>query len=381
MPDVMLSRLKMQRPTYAEVDLSAIRDNIRAIRRRVGAGVRIMPAVKANGYGHGAAHVSRACLDAGADVLCVACVEEGSELRAAGIDAPLLILGCTAPDAAEDALRLDMTTTVCEMDIARALSRAAVSQGKRSVVHIKIDTGMGRIGIRPEDAVEFARAVSALPGICVEGLFTHFPSSDEADKAFTHRQIAQFGSIVASVRAAGVEVPIAHASNSGGILAFPEADFDAVRPGIMIYGCYPSDEVERSIAIREALTLKTRIVFVKEVAPGATVSYGRTFIAKRPSIIATLPVGYADGYSRMLSNKGEAAVRGSRARIVGRVCMDQILIDATDVPGVEVGDEVVLYGGGYDYLSLSKVAAKIGTISYEVLCNISQRVPRVYLNA
>ena len=331
MSDVMLSRLNMQRPTYAEVDLSAIRDNIRAIRRRVGDGVRIMPAVKANGYGHGAVRVSQACLDAGADVLCVACVEEGSELRAAGIDAPLLILGCAVPDAAEDAVRLDMTTAVCEMNLARALSRAAVNQGKRALVHIKIDTGMGRIGIRPEDAVEFARAVGALSGISVDGLFTHFPSSDEADKAFTHRQIDRFTSTVASVRAAGVEVPIAHASNSGGILAFPEADFDAVRPGIMIYGCYPSDEVERSIAIREALTFKTRIVFVKEVEPGATVSYGRTFVASRPSVIATLPVGYADGYSRLLSNEGEAAVRGTRVPIVGRVCMDQILIDVTDV--------------------------------------------------
>lgn len=370
----------MQRPTYAEVDLSAIRDNIRAIRRRVGDAVRIMPAVKANGYGHGAVQVSRACLDAGADVLCVACVEEAGELRAAGIDAPLLILGCTVPDAAQDAVRLEAATTVCEMDLARALSSAAVSQGRRARVHIKIDTGMGRIGIMPYDAVDFARSVAALPGVTIDGLFTHFPSSDEADKSFTYRQIDEFRSIVASVRATGIDVPMVHASNSGGILAFPEADFDAVRPGIMIYGYYPSDEVERGTAIRQALTLKTRIVFVKEVAPGTTVSYGRTYLAEKPSIIATLPIGYADGYPRLLSNQGEAAVRSSRVPVIGRVCMDQIMIDVTDVPGASVGDEVVLYGGGYDYLNLSKVASKIGTISYEILCNISQRVPRVYLN-
>lgn len=370
----------MQRPTFAEVDLSAIRDNVAAIRRRVGPGVKIMPAVKANGYGHGAVAVSRACLDAGADMLCVACIEEGSELRRAGFDVPILMLGCTVPEAADEVVHLGMTATICDMELARALSIAASSRRMRVKVHVKVDTGMGRIGIRPEDAVGFARALSDLPGIEVEGLFTHFPSSDEADKSFTCGQITRFKAIVNDVRNAGVEAPIAHASNSGGILAFTEADFDAVRPGIMVYGYYPSNDVERSIAVREALTLKTHIVFLKDASIGNTFSYGRTYTAERPSIIATLPIGYADGYSRMLSNKGEAVVRGARVPVIGRICMDQILIDVTDVDGAAVGDEVILYGGGYENLSVTRIADKIGTISYEVLCNISQRVPRIYLN-
>lgn len=370
----------MQRPTYAEVDLSAIRDNIAAIRKRVGPRVMIAPAVKANGYGHGAAQTSTACLNGGANVLCVACVEEGIELREAGFDVPIIILGCTVPSAAPDAVHYKLTATVCETELAKALSEAAVHQGLQAKAHIKIDTGMGRIGIRPEECVDFTQRIAGLPGLCVEGLFTHFPSSDEADRAYTIAQIERFKSIVDNVRHSGVSVPVVHASNSGGILAFPEADFDAVRPGIMTYGFHPSNEVVRSIPIREALTLKTRIVFLKSAAPGATISYGRTFTINRPSMIATLPIGYADGYSRFLSNKGEAAVHGVRVPVVGRVCMDQILLDVTDVPGVAVGDEVILYGGGYDYLSVANVANKIGTISYEVLCNISQRVPRVYLN-
>ncbi|MCX6345852.1 MAG: alanine racemase [Armatimonadetes bacterium] len=371
----------MQRPTYAEVDLSAIRDNITAIRRRVGAGVKIMPAVKANGYGHGAIQTSRACIDGGADVLCVACLEEAIELREAGFDEPIMIVGCALPSAAGDLVHYKIIATVCDMGLAKAISIAAVKQGTSANVHIKIDTGMGRIGFRPDKCVEIAREVYALPGLSIEGVFTHFPCSDEADRSFTHAQIELFKSIVEGVRSAGINVPIAHASNSGGILAFPEADFDAVRPGIMIYGAYPSQEVIKSIPIREALTLKSQIVFLKEVERGATLSYGRTFAAKRLSNIATLPIGYADGYSRMLSNKGEAAVRGKRVPVVGRVCMDQILIDVTDVPGAALGDDVTLYGGGYDYLSVTNIANMIGTISYEVFCNISQRVPRIYLNA
>ena len=371
----------MRRPTYAEVDLSAITDNIKAIRARVGAGVKIMPAVKADGYGHGAVQTSRACLAGGADVLCVSCIEEAVELREAGIETGVLIVGCSTPAVAESIVSYGADSAVCDLVFAQALSDAAAKQGKQASVHIKIDTGMGRLGAPAEGAIEFVQAVAVMPGLSVDGMFTHFPSSDEADRSFTLSQVSAFQKIIAGLKRRGVRIPLFHASNSGGILAFPEADFDAVRPGIMIYGCYPSGDVPGSIPVREALTLKSTIVFLKEAERGMTVSYGRTHTLTRRSKVATLPIGYADGYSRLLSNRGEAAVRGVRVPVIGRVCMDQLMIDVTDVPGVQVGDEVILYGGGHNYLSVSVIAEKIGTISYEVLCAIGPRVPRVYLNA
>lgn len=371
----------MQKLKYAEIDLSAIRHNIEVVRARVGAGVKIMPAVKANAYGHGVLQVSKACIAAGADVLCVASIDEGIELREAGFDVPVLILGCSTPAAADDIVEYNIASTVCDIAFAHALSNAATKQNKRIPIHIKIDTGMGRIGVSVDEAIDFIREASTLPGADIGGIFTHFPSSDEADPAFTTSQIQVFKKLVLGLQRQGHHIRLAHASNSGGILAYPDADFDAVRPGIMIYGMYPSEDVAKSIPIKEALTLKTRIVFLKESDTGTTVSYGRTYTLKRRSKVATLPIGYADGYNRLLSSRGEAAVRGCRVPVIGRVCMDQIMIDVTDVPGVELGDEVVLYGGGYDYLSISKIAEKIGTISYEVLCAIGSRVERVYKNS
>jgi alanine racemase len=369
----------MLRPTYAEIDLSAIRDNIRAIRARVGPRVKIMPAVKANGYGHGAVEVSRAVLQAGAEVLSVAMPEEGIELREAGFEVPILILGCSNPDAAGDIVRYDLASAACDLPYARAVSEAAVKQGRIASVHVKVDTGMGRIGVQPEEALDFVLALRSLRNLSVDGVFTHFPSADETDRAFTTAQIATFSKVTDALKRHGLSIP-AHASNSGGVLAYPEADFDAVRPGIMIYGSYPSFEVVRSIPIREAMTLKTRIIFLKEADAGLAVSYGRTHSLKRRSKVATLPIGYADGYQRALSNRGDAAVRGVRVPVIGRVCMDQIIVDVTEVPGVELGDEVILIGGEYDYLSANEVGAKAGTISDETFCAITSRVPRVYIN-
>ena len=370
----------MQRLKYAEVNLSAIRSNIEAIRARVGSGIKIMPAIKANAYGHGVLQVSRACIDAGADVLSVASIDEGIELREAGFDVPILILGCSIPSAADYIIQHNIASTVCDIDFARAISNAAIKQGKLASIHIKVDTGMGRIGLPIEESINFIKDVYSLPGIDVGGVFTHFPSSDEEDQSFTNSQVKAFKELVTGLHQQGLCIKLAHTSNSGGILAYPEADFDAVRPGIMVYGLYPSKEVAKSIPIQEALTLKTRVVFLKESNAGTTVSYGRTHTLKRRSKIATLPIGYADGYNRLLSNQGEAAVRGCRVPVIGRVCMDQIMIDVTDVAGVELGDEVVLYGGGYDYLSVSRIAEKIGTISYEVLCAIGSRVERIYIS-
>lgn len=372
--------MNMLRPTYAQIDLSAIRDNIRAIRARVGPRVKIMPAVKANGYGHGAIEVSRAVLEAGANMLGVATPEEGIELREAGFEhIPILILGCSTPGAAGEIVRSSLASAACDLPYVRALSEAAVKQNRIASVHVKVDTGMGRIGVQPEEALDFVLAVKSLPNLRVDGVFTHFPSADEADRTFTTAQIATFSKVIDALKRRGLSIP-AHASNSAGVLAYPEADFDAVRPGIMVYGSYPSWEVPQSIPLREVMTLKTHIVFLKEVDAGTTVSYGRTHALKRRSKVATLPIGYADGYQRALSNRGEAAVRGVRVPVIGRVCMDQIMIDVTDVPGVAVGDEVILLGGGYSYLNANEVAAKAGTISDETFCAITSRVPRVYIN-
>lgn len=369
----------MHGATQALVDLSAIRDNIEAIRRQVGPHRKIIPAVKADAYGHGAVDVSRECVAAGADALGVASVDEAVELRNAGIESEILILGCQPLEAAPEIVRWNVAATVCDPSFAASLSEAAVQQHRDAVVHIKVDTGMGRIGIDPRGGVEFARSVEALPNIRIGGVCTHFASADVPDVEFTRTQLEEFKRVVDELRSVLGNQFTAHAANSGAILAFPESYLDGVRPGILVYGVYPSRTVTRSIEVREALTLKSKIVFLKKGDCGCSVSYGRTHVLKRDSIVATLPIGYADGYSRRLSNAGEAVVRETRVPVIGRVCMDQTMIDVTDVPDVQTGDEVILYGGGYECLSVSSIAEKLDTIPYEVLCAIGKRVPRAYV--
>jgi len=369
----------MHRPTLVEVDLSAVAENVRAIRRRVGSGVKIMPAVKADGYGHGAVEVSRAALAAGADMLGVASVEEAIELRDAGIGAPLLILSCVFPESAAEIVEFGIAATICDLPSARTLAEEAARRGKEARVHIKVDTGMGRIGVAPEDAPELVAALLDLPCLELEGIFTHFPSADERDRSFTEEQIQVFERLLSELCARGIAPALAHAANSGAVLDYPSAYFDMVRPGIMLYGLYPSPESSRSVPLRPALTLKSRIVFLKEVPPGKTISYGRTYTTARRTKVATVAVGYADGCSRYLSNRGEVAVRGRRAPVIGRVCMDQTMLDVTHVPDAQVGDEVVLLGGGYDFCSVERVAEMIGTIPHDVTTSIGKRVPRVYV--
>ena len=370
----------MTHPTIAEIDLNAVRANIRAIREKIGLGVRVMPIVKANAYGHGAAQVSRAVLDAGADMLGVACVAEAAILREAGIAAPILILGCSPADAVPDIVEQNVTATVCEIGFARALSAQAARFGKTARIHVKVDTGMGRIGTPTAQAASLIREISSLPGVEVEGVFTHFPSSDEDDSGFTAGQTAEFSKLLEELEREGLRPRIAHAANSGATLDHPNAYFDMIRPGIIMYGAYPSPLSSRSIVVTPALTFKTRVVFLKEIQAGTSVSYGRTFRAARKTTVATIPAGYADGFSRHLSNKGYALVRGQKAPIIGRVCMDQTLLDVTDTPGVQVGDEVILYGRqGDERISIEEIAELTGTVPHDVLCAIGPRVPRVYL--
>jgi alanine racemase len=337
-----------------------------------------MPAVKANAYGHGAVAVSRECIAAGANALGVASIDEAIELREEGVTREILIMGCQAPQAAPEIVRWDVACAVSDATLAEALSREATRQLKTAVLHIKVDTGMGRIGVAPDQTVDLARQVMLLPGVSIQGVFTHFTSSDVPDYKFTSAQISTFRNVVAGLRALGLNRLIAHTANSAGILAFPESHMDAVRPGIMLYGIYPVGDAPRTVPLRPALTFKTRIVFLKTADAGVSISYGRTHVLKRRSLVATLPVGYADGYSRRFSNTGVVAVRGMKAPVLGRVCMDQTMIDVTDVPGVSVGDEVVLYGGGHDYLSIPCIAEALETIPHEVLCDIGRRVPRIY---
>ncbi len=367
--------------SQAIVDLGAVRHNLRAVKERVAPHVRVCPAVKANAYGHGTVPVAKACLEAGADALCVAHAFEGMELREAGIDAPVIVMGCSTDDDVRDIVAGRMECAVCTQDFVTVLAQTATDMRMPVGVHIKVDTGMGRIGVHRKDVVRLAKHILNVKGLHIAGVFTHFATSDDSDTSYTKNQIAEFEGVIADLLEAGISVPVAHASNSGAILAYPEADFDAVRPGIMVYGYYPSEKVGRSIDILPALTWKAKIVYVKRCRAGTAISYGCTHVTDKDSVIATVPVGYADGYFRAFSNKGFVAVNGKKAPVVGRVCMDQFMVDVTDVGDVQVGDEVVLVGGGFDYLAADKAAEIAGTISYELLCAIGDRIERVYVNS
>jgi len=374
----------MIRPTRVEIDLNAIAHNIQAIRRKVGDRVKIMAVVKADGYGHGATEVAKVALQNRADYLGVAIPEEGVELRLSGIETPILILGLTSPHKVQEVIKYHLTQTVSTTELAEALSVEAQELGEIAKVHVKIDTGMSRIGVSPENAVHFVKQILELKAIELEGIFTHFSVSDSKDNAedkiFTGLQIDKFKWVVAKLEENGIQIPIKHVANSAGVLNFPSY-FDMVRPGIIIYGLYYSRGVAVAENLEPAMTFKTAIIYLKSVPPASSISYGRTYTTEKESIVATLPVGYADGYNRLLSNKGEVLVKGRRAPIVGRVCMDMTMIDVSHVPEVKIGDEVVLFGKQGDAeIPMDEIADKANTIVNEVACGIGKRVPRVYLS-
>lgn len=369
-------------PVWAEIDLGSIAHNIQEIRRVTAPSAKVMAVVKANGYGHGAVEVSRAALANGAGWLGVARVAEGMALREAGIDAPVLILSYIPPEQSVEVVHHDLSQAVYTRDMALALAEAAAREGKRARVHFKVDTGMGRIGWQAgSGAVNEILELARNPHLEIEGVFTHFAASDEADKGYTLEQFHRFMEITEALRKNGLEIPVKHAANSAAIMEMPETHLDMVRAGIIVYGLYPSDEVDHSrIDLHPAMSLKAKVAYVKEVPAGFKVSYGCTYTTSKPTVIATLPLGYADGYSRRLSSRGEALLNGQRVPVVGRVCMDQIMVDAGHIPGVKMGDEAVLIGRqGDDEISADEVAKKLGTINYEVTCMVSYRVPRVYI--
>lgn len=368
------------RPTYCEIDLSAIAHNVRQIRRIVGEGVRIMAVVKANAYGHGAVEVARAALGAGAEWLGVAFAAEGLALRRSGIAAPILVLGWAPEADAEAAIANDLTLTLYDLDLARACSAIARRIGKKARAHVKVDTGMGRLGLPPDDAPLFIRAIQGFTGLAVEGVFTHFSASDMADRSHTLSQLAKFSAVLDTLALVNMSLPLAHAANSAAAFAFPESHFDMVRMGIAMYGLHPSDDVPCPPGFLPALAWKSRVAQTKTLPPGHPVSYGNEYVTHGRERIAVVPVGYADGYRRLPRNVNEVLVGGRRAPVVGRVCMDQIMVNVTDAPGVKMGDEVVLIGRqGEAAITAEDLARRWGTINYDVAAGIMARVPRVYV--
>ncbi len=373
--------MRPDRPTWLEVDLSAIGGNTRRIKDLVGPRVQVLVSLKADAYGHGALRVARTVLHNGASWLGVATVSEAEPLRSAGVDAPILIFGYIAPWQAREAIRLDVLATVYALDAARALSRAATDLGREVRVHVKVDTGMARLGLRAEDpssVVAFCEQLRTMPGLRLEGIFTHFATADSADQTYARRQLDRFQTVLAALDSHGLRPELVHAANSAATLTLPDAHFDMVRPGIAIYGLPPSSEVRLPEGFRPALAFKTQVAQVKDIPAGEGISYGATYVTDRTTRIAVLPVGYADGFRRGPTNWGEVLVRGKRAPLVGRVCMDQSMIDVTAIPGVRQGDEVVLIGRqGDDELTAEAVAQRLGTICYEVVAELLARVPRM----
>ncbi len=370
------ARQSVERATRAIIDLGAVSHNVAEIRKKIGNERGLMAMVKADGYGHGAVEISRAALRSGADSLGVAISGEGQQLREAGIEVPILVVGLSPPEEAYKVIKFHLSQTVATVELLEALDSEAGKASTKVNVHVKVDTGMGRVGINPDDAVSFVRKVKDFKNLNLEGIFSHFPSSDERDKTFSMGQLQLFNQVISNLRLAGIEIPQKHMANSGAVLDLPQSYYDMVRPGIMLYGIYPSREVSRSIKLRPAMTFKTRVAQVKVVPAGTPISYGRTFTTNKKTTVATLPVGYGDGYNRLLSNRGEVLIKGHRAPVIGNVCMDMCMIDASGVEDVRPGDEVVLFG---EDPPVWEFATKIGTIPNEVVCAVSKRVPRLYI--
>ena len=375
--------MKIQSRIYAAVNLDAVLYNLENMKKNISENTKIIAVLKADGYGHGAVPIAREIQSLpyiwG---IAVATVEEGMELRNAGIQKPILILGYTYEEDYDTIVREDFRPAVFKKSMAQKLSQAAVKAGKPVNIHIKIDTGMTRIGYRdPQRDVPEILEISRLPGIRIEGLFTHFARADETDPAPAYRQLEKYGEFLKKLEAAGLSIPLKHCSNSAGIIRIPEANLDAVRAGVILYGMYPSDEVEKEpVPLKPAMEIKSHIAYIKTVEPDAQVSYGGTYTTQRPTRIATIPVGYADGYARGLSNRGSVLIHGRRAPILGRVCMDQFMVDVTEIPEAKELDEATLLGkDGEDCITMEELGDLSGRFNYEFACCISKRVPRIYI--
>jgi alanine racemase len=370
------------RPTWVEISLDALRHNLRLFRQLIPAHIEIMAVVKADAYGHGAVEVAKEVIEHGAGYLAVAFLDEALELRRAGITAPILVLGYTSKQGLALAIEYDITLNIYNLEILESL--ASLSSAERPVnIHIKIDSGMGRIGLHNEaEAIAFIEQALKFPHVIIEGLFTHYASADEADKGYTLEQHARFDRVVQYFAAKEVGFKYIHAGNSATAIDSPELTYNMVRLGISMYGLYPSEEVHKErIALEPVMSLKTGVVMLKKMAKHSGISYGSIYHTQVESeIIATLPIGYADGFSRMLTGKAQALIHGIRVPIVGTICMDQCMIDVTNAGEIQLEDEVVLFGKqGDTVITVNELAEQLGTINYEITCMISHRVPRVYV--
>lgn len=377
-----MERVTNTRPTYVEVNLDNLVHNYSEIRRIVRKETEIMPVIKANGYGHGAVELAKLYTTLGVNRLAVSLLNEAIELRRAGIDKPILILNFTPDYQMIEVAANDLTQAIYRYEDAVALSEAAAEMGKKLKIHIKLDTGMSRIGFLPsEESVENILKISQIPNLEIEGISTHFAKSDEADKTFTRLQFDRFMKMVETLENRGLTIPLKHISNSSAIIDLPEYNLDIVRPGIILYGYYPSDEVNKEkVDIRPAMTLRTVVSNIKTLPAETGISYNHVYTTPVEANIATVPIGYADGYPRTLTGKGQVFVAGKRVTIKPRICMDQMMFDATGLGDVKVGDEVIYFGyGNKNWPSVDEVAKTFGTINYEIICMMGRRLPRVYL--
>lgn len=365
--------------TYIEVDLDAIAHNVRTLKAFIGPSVELIAVVKANAYGHGLVPVAQTVLKHGVSRLAVGRLSEGLQLRQAGITAPVLALCYLMPDELRIAVERDLVPTVGEMESALVVSALGAARQKPVPVHVKIDTGMGRYGVMPDQAVSFFNQIATLPGLVVEGIFTHFATADERDKTFTREQFQIFQDVLAELSAAGHPIPLLHAANSAAALDLPETHLNAVRSGLALYGMYPSNEVSHALSLKPALTLKSHVASVRQLPAGASISYGRSYITPRSMTVALVPIGYGDGYHRLLSNRGAVLINGRRAPIVGRVCMDQVVVDVSGCGPVALNDEVVLIGQqGDERIIVEEIAGWAETINYEVTTSLLARLPRFF---
>jgi alanine racemase len=378
------------RATFAEINLKAFKHNLQNLKKITEPDTGIMAVIKADAYGHGSLPCAKAAVDSGVDYIGVGIIEEGIELRKNGITEPILILGSIFPDEAADLIRYDLATILCTNHLAEVLAKEAEKQKKNVIVHIKVDTGMNRLGVLPENLLSLIQTINKLPILKLEALSTHFSSADDEDTSITTQQIKLFQKTLTELQEAGVTIPtLTHLANTSALLRFPESRSKMVRPGLILYGALPSP-VLNSIAheiyqkenlkiFQPVMQLKSKIILLKSIQKGQPLSYSRKHFTQKDSIIATLPIGYADGLHRNLSNNMEVLIKGKRAHQVGTICMDMILIDVTEIPDVQMGDEVVVFGKqDEEEIQVEDLAKRSNTIPYEILCNVGKRVPRVY---
>lgn len=373
--------MKLSRPVWAEINLDNLAHNMREVRRVTNRNSKITAVIKADGYGHGSVAIGKTLLDNGADRFAVATLSEAIQLKSSFPNIETMVLGYTPSDLAKEIVEYNIIQTIYTLEQAKEFSNTALLLDKKIVVHIKLDTGMNRLGmIYSDETVETILEISKLKGLIIEGIFTHFACADEVDKTYTHEQVKKYRYIVDSLEKKGLNIPIKHVSNSAGIIDLPEYNFDMVRAGIMLYGLYPSKNVNHNVVkLKEVMSLKAKVSQVKELEAGCGVSYGLKYKCDKKSLVATLPIGYADGYTRMLTGKAKVIVNGSIVPVIGNICMDQCIIDVTAID-VKIDDEVILFGGNdSNGISIQSVAELLNTINYEIVCMVDKRVPRVYI--